>query len=110
MLVTIARFSQRVAEGEAEIERPRRRSLLGDLPNDGERHGGYSRRLDCPGRQTDGPVARPSGRDQEGVIDPGFGKPPGDCRGGPFPECRQAGAVDMAHQSVGAGVEGAQGA
>ena len=56
------------------------------------------------------PVARPSGRHQEGVIDLGFGKLPGDLRGGVLAEGSQVGTVDMPHQPVGTGVEGAQGA
>ena len=106
VLVAVACFPKGVAEREAEVERPRRRGLFGDLPDDGEGNGGDPRRFDCPGRQTDGSVARASGGYQQGVIDAGGGEPPGDLRGGLFLEgFHQVGAVDMPHESVGMRVE-----
>ena len=64
MLVGVSCLAQCVAEREAEVERPRRRCLFRHLPDDGEGDGGDPRRLDGPGRQTDGPVAGASGGDQ----------------------------------------------
>lgn len=73
LLVAVARLPECVPEGETEIERTGRWSFLGDLPDDGEGYGGNPQRLYRPGRQSHGPVAAPSGGNQQGVVNLGVG-------------------------------------
>lgn len=109
LLVAVARFPQGVSERKAEKERPGRGCFLGDLPDDGKGYRGDSHCFYRPGCQSHGPVAAPSGRNQQGVVHFGIGELTGNRRSGLLLKGFQMGAIDMSHQTVGRSVKSAQG-
>lgn len=109
LLVAVARLPQGVSERKAEKECPRRGCFLGDFPDNGKGYRGDSHCFYRPGCQSHGPVAAPSGRNQQGVVHLGIRELTGNRRSGLFLKGFQMGAVDMSHQTVDRSVKNAQG-
>lgn len=109
LLVAIARLSQGMSERKAEKECPGRWCFLGDFPDNGKGYRGDSHCFYRPGCQSHGPVAAPSGGNQQGVVNLGVREHTGNRRSGLFLKGFQMGTVDMSHQTVGRSVKNAQG-